>query len=99
MDPCYRLETWKEVYSHTVGPINGRTLWPRSNCPMKIREPYYHKPIGRPRKKRKKDALEKDEEMVSGGKLSRKGKSVTCGKCGNKGHNKKTCKGAKNSTI
>ncbi|GJT78820.1 hypothetical protein Tco_1045545 [Tanacetum coccineum] len=30
--------------------------------------------------------------MSKNGKLSRFGKSVTCGKCGNKGHNKITCK-------
>ncbi|GJR27170.1 hypothetical protein Tco_1103402 [Tanacetum coccineum] len=32
------------------------------------------------------------QKMSKNGKLSRFGKSVTCGKCGNKGHNKTTCK-------
>ncbi|GJW83093.1 hypothetical protein Tco_0156238 [Tanacetum coccineum] len=32
-------------------------------------------------------------DIASSGKLSRKGKSVSCGKCGNVGHNRKGCRG------
>ena len=32
--------------------------------------------------------------MVNNGKLSRKSKTVTCKLCKNKGHNKRSCKGA-----
>ncbi|GKB15557.1 hypothetical protein Tco_0849480 [Tanacetum coccineum] len=49
--------------------------------------------IGRLPKSRKKSAGEISTQKISkNGKLSRFGKSVTCGKCGNKGHNKTTCK-------
>ncbi|GJS95864.1 hypothetical protein Tco_0802832 [Tanacetum coccineum] len=34
----------------------------------------------------------------SSGKLSRKGKSVRCGKCGNVGHNRKGCRGQGGAT-
>ncbi|KAK1425169.1 hypothetical protein QVD17_20515 [Tagetes erecta] len=98
VDPCYWLSTWKEVYSHKIGPISGRIMWPKSCCPTKLIEPKHHTPIGRPRKMRKKDAMEKEDNMVKGGKLSRKLKTVTCGKCGNKGHNKKTCTGQGDSS-
>ncbi|GJY05512.1 hypothetical protein Tco_0371452 [Tanacetum coccineum] len=48
--------------------------------------------VGRPRKKRKRSKHE-DEPFVKDGKLSRKGRTITCQSCGNTGHNKATCKG------
>ncbi|GJW29383.1 transposase, MuDR [Tanacetum coccineum] len=51
----------------------------------------YHTPIGRPPKKRKKSSAELYDRMVKDGKLSRAGKTVTCLKCGQKGHNSRPC--------
>ncbi|XP_076923612.1 uncharacterized protein LOC143585802 [Bidens hawaiensis] len=65
----------------------------KSTCPTKLKEPKHHKPIGRPKKKRKKDATEKEDEMVKGGKLSKKLRTTTCGTCGNRGHNRRSCTG------
>ncbi|GJW79794.1 RNA-directed DNA polymerase, eukaryota [Tanacetum coccineum] len=48
--------------------------------------------VGRPSKKRKKSVGEVNE-MVKDGKLIRKGGTVSCCKCGQKGHNKISCKG------
>ncbi|GJX61405.1 RNA-directed DNA polymerase, eukaryota [Tanacetum coccineum] len=48
--------------------------------------------VGRPGKKGKKSVGELTE-MVKDGKLLRKGVTVTCCKCGQKGHNKRSCKG------
>ncbi|GKE02161.1 hypothetical protein Tco_1390144 [Tanacetum coccineum] len=48
--------------------------------------------LGRPRKKRKRSKHE-DEPFLKDGKLSRKGRTITCQSCGNTGHNKATCKG------
>ncbi|GJY48203.1 heat stress transcription factor B-4-like protein [Tanacetum coccineum] len=48
--------------------------------------------VGRPKKKRKR-SKHKDEPFVKDGKLSRKGRTITCQSCGNTGHNKATCKG------
>nr|KAJ0208414.1 hypothetical protein LSAT_V11C500259940 [Lactuca sativa] len=45
-----------------------------------------------PRKKRKKSAVEL-EDMVKGGRASRKDKSVTCSKCKKLVHNKRRCRG------
>ncbi|GJY26000.1 hypothetical protein Tco_0400726 [Tanacetum coccineum] len=48
--------------------------------------------VGRPRKKRKR-SKHKDESFVKDGKLSRKGRTITCQSCRNTGHNKAACKG------
>ncbi|GJW25678.1 mutator type transposase [Tanacetum coccineum] len=44
-----------------------------------------------PPKKRKKSAAELAEGMVKGNKLSKAGKSITCGKCKGIGHNQRKC--------
>lgn len=46
--------------------------------------------VGRPKKKRKRAV---DEPVSQGKKLSRKFLTVKCSKCGNKGHNSRSCKG------
>ncbi|KAI3809479.1 hypothetical protein L1987_25455 [Smallanthus sonchifolius] len=92
VDPIYRLERWKEVYNFKVYPINGRSLWPKSLVPTIITPPTHHKPVGRPKKVRKKSAFELDD-AIRGGRLSKKGTTVTCVKCKKKGHNSRTCKG------
>ena len=53
--------------------------------------PYIPPKIGRPGKKRKRSVGEINE-MVKGGKLTRKGGTVTCDNCGVQGHNKRSCK-------
>ncbi|GJS37274.1 hypothetical protein Tco_0535656 [Tanacetum coccineum] len=47
---------------------------------------------GRPKKIRKRSKHE-DEPFVKDGKLSKKGRTISCQSCGNIGHNKVTCKG------
>ncbi|GJT36810.1 crooked neck-like protein 1 [Tanacetum coccineum] len=48
--------------------------------------------VGRSKKKRKRSKHE-DEPFVKDGKLSKKGRTITCQSCGNIRHNKATCKG------
>jgi hypothetical protein len=90
--PLYKLDTWKHVYNYKVYPINGRTMWPKSIVPTIITPPTHHKPVGRPKKLRRKSAMEL-EDLSRGGRLSRKNTTVTCAKCGNKGHNSRSCNG------
>lgn len=91
---AYRLETWKQVYAFKINPVTGVSTWPRSDCPTTLLPPHHHKQAGRPSKKRKISAVEKMKgPFDKNGKLSKAGKTVTCGKCGQKGHNSKTCKG------
>ncbi|XP_021985948.1 uncharacterized protein LOC110882173 [Helianthus annuus] len=63
VNECYYLETWKRVYSHTIGPINGRELWPNSQVPTNLTPPLHHTPIGRPKNNRIKDAVELQDEV------------------------------------
>ncbi|GJU90391.1 putative transposase, mutator type, MULE transposase domain protein [Tanacetum coccineum] len=44
-------------------------------------------------KKNRKRSKHEDEPFVKDGKLSRKGRTITCQSCGNIRHNKATCKG------
>lgn len=41
--PCYRLETWRAMYLHKIDPINGQSMWPRSECPTTLIAPN-HRP-------------------------------------------------------
>ncbi|XP_071703951.1 uncharacterized protein [Rutidosis leptorrhynchoides] len=36
VNPVYKLETWREVYSFKVEPITGSVSWPNSECPTKL---------------------------------------------------------------
>lgn len=88
----YWLQTWKAMYSFKIQPINGRNMWEKTSCPTTLLPPKHHPIVGRPKKKRRKSAIE-IEEMVKGNKVSRAHKSVTCSKCHNVGHNARSCKG------
>nr|GFB24528.1 hypothetical protein [Tanacetum cinerariifolium] len=93
--PCYRLDTWKQVYTYNINPIRGKIMWQKSPVPTTILPPNRHPRVGRPPKNRKKSAGE-DIQMVNNGKLSRKSKTVTCMLCKLKGHNKRSCTGPRN---
>ncbi|GJT17850.1 hypothetical protein Tco_0876556 [Tanacetum coccineum] len=95
---AYRLETWAHVYSFKVNPCNGREMWPVVEATTVIVPPLYKPQVGRPPKKRKKSHDEIANENCPSGKLSRKGKSVRCGKYGNVGHNRKGCRGQGGAT-
>nr|GEW01789.1 hypothetical protein [Tanacetum cinerariifolium] len=84
---CYWLTTYRETYSHKVQLICRNKYWEKSTCPTTLLPPK-----GRPRKKRKRSKHE-DEPFVKDGKLSRKGRTLTCQSCRNTGYNKATCKG------
>ncbi|GJR68397.1 putative transcription factor interactor and regulator CCHC(Zn) family protein [Tanacetum coccineum] len=89
----YWLKTWEEMYRFKINPCNGPDMWPESDTPITLTPPNYKLPVGRPRKKRRKSAVEIYDNLVKKGKLSRAGKTVTCLKCGQQGHNKRSCKG------
>lgn len=87
---AYKLQTWSNVYSHKINPMNGRDMWSKVVCPTTLLPHKQGPKAGRPFKKRKKSKGE--IEMVKGHKLSRKGKTVTCSNCKELGHNKRGCK-------
>ncbi|XP_071685946.1 uncharacterized protein [Rutidosis leptorrhynchoides] len=88
--PVYWVSTWKSTYSHTINPVRGKSEWTKSPIPTTLIPPKFHATPGRPKKNRKKSLDEKDE-MVTNGKLTRKGKTIKCGDCGTYGHNKRGC--------
>ncbi|XP_076934043.1 uncharacterized protein LOC143600164 [Bidens hawaiensis] len=79
---------WKAVYKHKVYPLNGISLWVKSQVPTIIAPPKYHKPIGRQKKSRQRSAVEIEEGGPS--KKKKKGQ-YGCSKCGKKGHNVRSC--------
>jgi hypothetical protein len=89
----YWLDTWKEVYGHTIDPINGVDMWTPSSCPTTLIPPKHRTQVGRPKTKRKKSAEEMSQPLANEGKMTRAGNTVTCGLCNKKGHNKRYCKG------
>ena len=69
-------------------PVTGMHLWPETGYPI-IEPPEIRKKAGRPKTKRRRD---KDEpSKPKSGKLSRKGKIMTCSLCKAPGHNKQSC--------
>ncbi|XP_004301817.1 PREDICTED: uncharacterized protein LOC101310232 [Fragaria vesca subsp. vesca] len=59
VDACYLKSTYMVIYSHTVKPVNGMDLWiPTDSTPILL--PQYNRKYGRPKKKRNKDAYEKE---------------------------------------
>ncbi|GJY62006.1 mutator type transposase [Tanacetum coccineum] len=98
--PAYWLVTWQKVYSFKINPLNRKHLWSKHPSPNVLIPPKHQPQVGRPPKKRKKSAAElSSQKVVDGGKLSRVEKSVTCCKCHQTGHNKRTCKGRKQGSA
>nr|XP_043630317.1 uncharacterized protein LOC122601637 [Erigeron canadensis] len=50
VDPCYRLDTWKEVYAFKVEPVTGSSSWPKSTCATRLLPPVHKTQVGRPKK-------------------------------------------------
>ncbi|KAJ9548454.1 hypothetical protein OSB04_020997 [Centaurea solstitialis] len=92
LHPYYHLDTWRKMYAFKIKPVNGRSMWPTTNCPIKITPPKHHTHVGRPKKSRRKTAEELSQPLVKGTKLQKIGKTVTCRRCKQIGHNSRTCK-------
>ncbi|XP_052621581.1 uncharacterized protein LOC128127196 [Lactuca sativa] len=69
----YWIETWKNMYSFTIQPINGRNMWEKSTCLTTLLPPKHHVPIGRPKKKRRRSAMEVEDlgQKADGSQTSR----------------------------
>ncbi|GJS02396.1 putative transposase, mutator type, MULE transposase domain protein [Tanacetum coccineum] len=94
--PCKHVVAayWNMALNDCAAPPQklGTKYREKSTCPTTLLPPKHHVQVGRLRKKRKRSKHE-DEPFVKDGKLSRKGRTITCQSCGNTGHNKATCKG------
>ncbi|KAL4347998.1 hypothetical protein GQ457_17G020520 [Hibiscus cannabinus] len=88
---CYKTETQLQIYSNLVKPLRGPKQWPRHVTNEPILPPVIRRPVRRPQRNRRKEA---DEILTSTGRMSKKGVvRMTCSKCDNLGHNKRSCKG------
>ncbi|GJX69309.1 mutator type transposase [Tanacetum coccineum] len=86
-----------EANKYTVKWGGGRLYWPKCNVPSILLPPEHQPQVGRPQKARRKSQLKRDVLKIDkSGKLTRNYKTVTCDKCGSKGHNSRTCTGPRN---
>ncbi|XP_016191556.1 uncharacterized protein LOC107632386 [Arachis ipaensis] len=84
-----KMDAFRATYAHSISPVNSEEYWDKSGVVSSI-PPKIKRPIGRPVKRRRPDAVEDGPDGTKAKKTFR----VTCSKCGDIGHNSKTCKGA-----
>ncbi|XP_057808060.1 uncharacterized protein LOC131022538 [Salvia miltiorrhiza] len=82
----YTVDRYLQAYKYALEPLNGEMLWPQCEGD-KIKPPLVKNMPGRPKKNRVRDPLEVDPKN----RLKRKGLVMTCGNCGEKGHNNRKC--------
>nr|XP_025692366.1 proteoglycan 4-like [Arachis hypogaea] len=84
------VESIRRTYAHCIEPVASAEFWARTKF-SQPNPPIIKRRIGRPKvHNRQKDPA---EPLMQRGKL-KKSFTVSCSKCGEKGHNYKTCKGA-----
>ncbi|XP_058784099.1 uncharacterized protein LOC131658866 [Vicia villosa] len=88
VSPYYSKLTFGKCYANIVFPNNGPQLWNNvDHVPMS--PPVMRRAIGRPKKMRNKTYDEPKNPFV----LPKKFGTVTCNKCGQDEHKKRSCKG------
>ncbi|KAL4333847.1 hypothetical protein GQ457_07G010930 [Hibiscus cannabinus] len=88
---CYSKHIQTMIYSHHVRPLRGPNQWAHLHTNVPILPPVIRRPVGRPQKNRRKEA---DEILTATERMSKRGVvQMTCRKCGNIGHNRRSCKG------
>lgn len=85
----FRKQTFLDTYANIILPSNGPKLWPIVDFPP-ILPPYVRRAPGRPKNLRNKT---NDEPKSTAGKRKRNQQTVRCKRCGELGHNLRTCKG------
>ncbi|KAK8604215.1 hypothetical protein V6N13_099164 [Hibiscus sabdariffa] len=90
VDACYKTITQQAIYSHMIELVRGPDQWTPDTTCLPILPPVQKRPPGRPQKNRKKEADEKNDHSR---KVGKKGLRMNCSKCGQSGHNVRTCKG------
>ncbi|XP_057719981.1 uncharacterized protein LOC130934419 [Arachis stenosperma] len=88
--PWLCMESIRRTYAHCIKPVPSPKFWVGTEL-SKPDPPIIKRPIGRPKvHNRQKDPA---EPLMQEGKL-KKSFVISYSKCGEKGHNYKTCKGA-----
>jgi len=83
----FKKEQYATCYSSSIYPANGQSLWQRTEY-TDLQPPPIKKQLGRPKKRRNKDA----NEMLDKSQLKRAKWGIRCSRCNQSGHNKSTCK-------
>ncbi|KAE8684549.1 hypothetical protein F3Y22_tig00111127pilonHSYRG00005 [Hibiscus syriacus] len=86
----YFVTTQREIYSHFIQPMRGPNQWLTDTTCEPVIPPTIRRPPGRPKKKMRNEV---NEPTNSHAIMSKKGLMMYCSKCGQPGHNQRTCKG------
>lgn len=87
----FTREAYEKCYTQLFSPLNGADMWPRTAQNQIDPPPLKRKKAGRPKKKRRIDPLDERAPGQESGKLTRKGITMRCSRCGHVGHNTRTC--------
>lgn len=87
-------KTFVRTYSYRINPIPDKTLWPQTECDP-ILPPPFRSTIGRPKKARRKG----EDEPNNPYKVRKHSTTIMCRKCGQFGHNVRTCKTPQESWV
>ena len=77
-----------QTYSNIILPNNGPKLWPSSDA-LPVNPSYVRRAPGRPKKQR----IKTNDKPTNPNKLRKHHSTVKCKRCGEYGHNIRTCKG------
>ncbi|KAL8489053.1 hypothetical protein ACS0TY_025094 [Phlomoides rotata] len=86
------MEIYRKVYRPTLMPITGQSEWVETLYIPPL-PPNFGRSVGRPTKARRIEPGEINNNKKKGGvmRMQRQQKTIKCRKCGNTGHNRKTC--------
>ncbi|XP_022875822.1 uncharacterized protein LOC111394305 [Olea europaea var. sylvestris] len=87
VDVCYQKMGYLRSYTPVIQPMSGPELW-RELGKHPLNPPANRKQARRPKKLRKRSQI----ELLAGVKMGRSGMKTTCRRCGDAGHNKRTCR-------
>ncbi|XP_057803580.1 uncharacterized protein LOC131018908 [Salvia miltiorrhiza] len=85
----YTVSKYLQPYKYALEPLNGPLHWPQCEGSV-IKPPTVKNMPGRPKKNRIRDPHEVDPKNPN--RFKRKGLVMTCGNCGERGHNTRSCK-------
>ncbi|XP_058218418.1 uncharacterized protein LOC131329344 [Rhododendron vialii] len=91
----YQKQAYTNTYKHVIYPMNEMDRWEKTDKPP-IQPPHYTRKSGRPKKCRRREADEPPAQSEDGTKKMRRYlKKLSCRRCGEKGHNVRTCPSGK----
>ncbi|XP_058180558.1 uncharacterized protein LOC131299036 [Rhododendron vialii] len=94
VNQCYTTDTFVRTYNYRINPIPDKSLWPQTKCDL-IMPPLLRSTIGRPKKARRKG----EDEPNNPYKVRKHSTTIMCRKCGQFGHNVRTCTTPQESWI